>query len=247
LRFFVTVVLVFFLSAPSFAASRIKLRQRISDRIQTNVLGTSIASAPNIQVIRSKDGAEYLINKYRGFHNLSSNSKLHKLKRQLRAIDYSKYMVISVISEPMDNYKLKIKNVEIESDIIVVNASYRHQLKNYRIPPKKSIYYSMAVVKKMHQPVLLEAKQIKVKARAKARTEVTVTGRLMQYTENSYQLIPVRIRRGKKNSYYIESHKNSQLASYLGKVVTLRGSVSHEKNSPYEHDLDVERLVKAYE
>ncbi len=235
-----------FVASPAFAAN-IKVKTRISDQIPTNVLGTSLTAPPNVQVIRSQRGVDHFLSKYRSFNNRPSYSKIKKLEKQLNAVNFEKYMIIAVLSQPMDNYKLSIKKIKLEDDVIIVDATYRHHLKNYRIPPKKSIYYAISVVEKMPQPVLLEAKMVKVRSRTKAGKKVTVTGRLMRYKQAAYQLVPVKIRRGKKNSYYITGEKKDELTPYLGKVITLAGTVSHEKNSPYEHDLHVDKLVKAYD
>lgn len=246
MRVTVLLILMFLLTLPAWAEN-IVTRTRITDSLPTNVLGTSIDSPPTIQVIRSKRGADYFIKKYYHFNNLSIRAKLYKLKKQFKSIDFSKYMVIAVLSQPMDNYKVKIKNIKLEDDVILVSATYKHELINYSIPPKKSIFYTMAVVKKMFQPVLLESKQIKVKSRAKENTKVTVTGRLMRYNHTAYQLVPVRIQRGKKNTYYIKGSNHDELSQYVGKVITLAGTVSHETDSPYEFHLLVDKLVRAHD
>jgi hypothetical protein len=36
------------------------------------------------------------------------------------------------------------------------------------------------------------------------------------------------------------------LEGHIGKVVTLQGTVSPERNSPYEFELDVEKVLKVY-
>lgn len=213
----------------------------------TNVMGTSLSSPPYIQVIRSKRGSAHFLNKFRGFHNLDATRALWRLKRQLRRVNFDKRMVIAVLSQPMDNYELKLKKISLEDGIIKVAVSYRHELKNYNIPPKKSIYYEMAVVNKMPQPAVLETEQIIVKTRTKENEKVTVTGRLMQWKESVYQLIPVRIRRGKKQSYYIRGENLEELSEHLGKVITVAGTVSHERDSPYELELTVQKLVKVYD
>ena len=86
-----------------------------------------------------------------------------------------------------------------------------------------------------------------MKAKAKKEITITVTGRLMPWTDTVYQLIPVKIRRGNRNSYYIRGDKVEELTPYLGKVITLAGTISHERDGPYESDLNVKKLVKVYE
>ena len=228
-------------------AKPVKIKTRFQDSLTTNVMGTSLTAPPYIQVIRSKRGSVHLLNRFKAFNNLSAVRSLRKLKRQLRHVNYEKRMVIAVLSQPMDNYELKVSKVELVDDVIQVDVSYKHELKNYQIPPKKSIHFVMVVVDKMPQPAVLETKQIKVKTKTKETTKITVTGRLMLWTESAYQLVPVRIRRGKKQSYYIRGEKLEELEPYLGKVITLAGTISHERDGPYESELTVQKVVKVYE
>lgn len=152
------------------------------------------------------------------------------------------------MSEPMDNYQINIRKVVLENDIITVNVAYRHEMKDYRIPPKKSYYYYMITVKQMPQPVIIDAKQTNIKKNAEKEKAVTVTGRLMRWKDDAYQLVPVKIRRGSKNSYYIRGKKAlEELKPYLGKVVKIKGTVSHAKDGPYENELTVIKVVKAHD
>ncbi|GMT42860.1 MAG: hypothetical protein IEMM0002_1271 [bacterium] len=244
------VALVYILIAVTAAsawAEPIKVRNRFHNSMPTNVLGTSLSSSPHVQVIRSKRGAAHLLNRFKVINNRTTQRRLRKLKRQLRYVNFSKYMVIAVLSQPTDNYQLKIKKVSLENDVITVAVSYKHELKEYDIPPQKSIHYEMVMVKKHTQPVLLEAHSVKVKNKVKETQEVTVTGRLMPWKKEVYQLVPVKIRRGKKNSYYIRGENLEELTPYLGRVVTLKGSVSHERDGPYESDLTVQKVIRVYD
>lgn len=239
--------LVFAVAAVTVAlAEPVSIRSRFRDSMPTSVQGTSLSAPPYIQVIRSERGAAHLLNRFKGIKNRTTRSRLRTLKRQLKYVDFSKYMVIAVLSQPMDNYHLGIKKIALEDNVIKVNVSYRHELKNYRIPPKKTIYYEMAVVKKLPQPTFLEAQAVEVKNRAEKTRRVTVTGRLMPWKKEVYQLVPAKIRRGKKNSYYIRGEKLEELEPYLGRVITLAGTVSHERDSPYESELTVHKVVKVY-
>lgn len=245
-RVFFTLMLAAIIASAAWAKP-VGIKSRFQDSLPTNVMGTSLASPPYIQVIRSKRGAAHLLNRFKAFNNLSAVRRLRKLKRQLRSVDYSKRMVIAVLSQPADNYELKVNKVALDDDVIKVDVSYKHVLKNYQIPPKKSIHYVMVVVEKMPQPAVLETRQIKVKTKTKETKKVTVTGRLMLWKESAYQLVPVRIRRGKKQSYYIRGEKLEELEPYLGKVVTLSGTISHERDGPYESELTVLKVVKVYD
>ena len=228
-------------------AKPVGIKSRFQDSLTTNVMGTSLTTPPYIQVLRSKRGAAHMLNRFKAFNNLSAVRSLRKLKRQMRHINYDKRMVIAVLSQPMDNYELKVNKIELVDDVINVKVSYKHELKNYQIPPKKSIHFVMVVVDKMPQPAVLETRQIKVKTTTKESKKVTVTGRLMLWTDSAYQLIPVRIRRGKKQSYYIRGEKLEELEQYLGKVITLAGTISHERDGPYESELTVQKVVKVYD
>lgn len=242
--FTITLALII---ASSAWAKPVGIKQRFQDSFPTNVMGTSVAAPPYIQVIRSERGAAHLLNRFKAFNNLTATVRLRKLKRQLRSVNFDRRMVIAVLSQPMDNYELKVNKVKLEEDLIKVVVSYRHKLQNYRIPPKKSIYYVMVVVEKMPQPAVLETKQIKVKTKTKETMKVTVTGRLMQWKDSVYQLVPVRIRRGKKQSYYIRGENLAELTPYLGKVITVAGTISHERDGPYESELTVHKVVKVYD
>jgi hypothetical protein len=245
-KVFFTLILSAIFASTSYAKP-VKIKNRFQDSLTTNVMGTSLTTPPYIQVLRSKRGEAHLLNRFKAFNNLSAVRSLRKLKRQMRHINYDKRMVIAVLSQPVDNYELKVNKVEVVDDIIKVKVSYKHELRNYQIPPKKSIHFVMVVVDKMSHPAVLETRQIKVKTNTKETKKVTVTGRLMLWTESAYQLIPVRIRRGKKQSYYIRGEKLEELEQYLGKVITLAGTISHERDGPYESELTVQKIVKVYD
>ena len=249
-RFFVAFIVVLIgsivLPTGEASAKTIKFRAYPADSIPTNVQGTSITTSPNINVFRSKRGATYFINKF-NIKSLASNSRIRALRKQLRSVNYKTNMVILVMTEPMDNYQINIRKVELENDIITINVVYRHEMKDYRIPPKKAYYYYMITIKQMPQPVMIDSKQTNIKKNAAKKTKaVTVTGRLMLWKESAYQIIPVKIRRGSKNSYYIRGEKMlEELKPYLGMVVTIKGTVSHEKDGPYENELTVTKVIKA--
>ncbi len=233
---------------PAMAASKavtIPMVKRFYDSIPTNTKGTSLGAPPSIQTIRSERGTAHMISRLKQNNNRAAHSRIKKLQKQINTIDFSKEMLVAILSPPMDNYSMKIKKIMLDEGIITVLLSYSHQMKDYRIPPKKSIYYEMIVHKKLHQPGLLDAREKKMKSKVKETLKITVTGRLMFWKESAYQLIPVKIRRGKKNSYYIRGEILAELEPYLGRVVTLSGTVSHERDGPYERELANIKLVKA--
>lgn len=224
-------------------AANLSASHHLNDSLPTNVLGTSLTEPPSLTVIRSERGAIYFANKFKA-NNLVTHSRLSKLKRHLRRINYDKKMVIVVLSKPTDNYEIGIKKIALKDGVINVDVTFKHEVKDYSIPPKKAVYYTLVAVDKLSEPVLLNAKEIKTVGDVKDRTKVTVTGRLMRYTDDTYQLIPVKIRRGQKNSYYIKGDKVAELEPYLGKVITLDGTISHAKDGPYESELNVTKLVR---
>ncbi len=217
------------------------------DSIPTNAKGTSLGAPPRIQTIRSERGAAHMITRLKQNNNRAAHRRIKKIQKQIDSIDFSKQMLVAIFSPPMDNYSMKIKKIIKDDGIIKVGLTYSHKVKEYRIPPKKSIHYEMIVLKNLPQPVLLDAREKKIKSKVKETRKVTVTGRLMFWKASAYQLIPVKIRRGKKTSYYIRGEILADLEPYLGRVVTLSGTVSHERDGPYERELENIKLVKAYD
>ncbi len=153
----------------------------------------------------------------------------------------------------MDNYKLSLNKIGLDKKekIVEVDVSYRHKMVTPHIPPKKSIHFMLLVVPLSDYPVILQATETVIRNKRgnkKAFKVVTVTGRLMPLKNNRLQLVPVVIKRGSKNSYYVAEPlpEGMNLHRYIGKVVVLQGTISHERNSPYEADLTVNKLVKVY-
>ncbi|MDH5543250.1 MAG: hypothetical protein OEY64_09830 [Nitrospinota bacterium] len=241
-HFFIFSALAVAFAAGSASAEKLSTSDQLIDSLPTNVLGTSLTEPPSLTVIRSERGGVYFANKFKA-NNLVTHSRLSKLKRHLRKINYDKKMVIVVLSKPTDNYDINLKNVSLDEGIINVDVEYKHEVKDYAIPPKKAVYYNLVAVKKLSEPVLLKAKEIQTKGDVEDRTKVTVTGRLMRYTDDILQVIPVRIRRGQKNSYYIKGEIVAELEAYIGKVITLEGTISHAKDGPYEAELSVTKFV----
>lgn len=233
--------------SPAFAR-KIKISRTITGSLLTNVAGSSVSQPPYIQVIRSREGFDYLMGRFERLKNRITRKRLNRLKAQMRGFDYDKSMLIGVFSQPMDNYKIKLEKVTIDpgGKAIDVKVTYRHKIRSLRIPPKKSIHYLFVVIPKSDFPVILSATQMAVSGKKKSKLAkvVTVTGRLMALTGNDLQLVPVVIRRGRKNSYYIRGDQALSLNQHVGKVVTLKGMVSHERNSPYEWDFTVSKVVK---
>ncbi len=255
MKFFISVFLSAIFLAPAVFASEenhVKVIRQYSGSFLTNVAGSSLTRPPYIQAIRSKDGLEYLLGGFEKLKNRITQRRINKLRGQLKKLDFSKHMLVGVFSQPMDNYKMKIEKVvkDTAGNAIELIVNYQHQIKSNRIPPKKSIHYMLAVIPKSDYPVVLMATEMvpakSKKRKAKLAKLITVTGRLMALRGNDLQLVPVVIKRGKKHSYYIRGEQTGKLEEHLGKVVTLQGTVSHERNSPYEWDLTVNKVVKVF-
>lgn len=233
---------------------KIKVIRQFNGSFLTNVAGSSLTRPPYIQVIRSRDGLEYLLARFEKLKNRITQRRINKLRAKLKNFNFNKHMIVGVFSQPMDNYKMKMERVEKDSvgKAIELFVNYRHKIKINRIPPKKSIHYILAVIPKSDYPVIMTttemvpAKSKKQKNQKKLAKLITVTGRLMALRDNDLQLVPVVIKRGKKNSYYIRGAQTEKLEAYIGKVVTLQGTVSHERNSPYEWDFTMKKIVKIF-
>ncbi|MBF0170771.1 MAG: hypothetical protein HQK87_06755 [Nitrospinae bacterium] len=227
----------------------------ISGQFLTNVAGTSVTQPPYIQVMRSREGFEYTLSQFASLKNRTTQQRIQELRRQVTGIDWSRQMIIGLFSPPMDNFALTLTRLSRQTrgggDIrdagtIIVEVKYRHEVKSYSIPPKKTIDYQMLVVAKSDLPVILRATEEIIRNGGSGRTALTVTGRLMPLTGDDLQLVPEVIKRGNKNCYYIRGEQALRLEQYIGRVITLQGTVSPERNSPYEFELDVEKVLKLY-
>ncbi len=235
-------------SDPAVSA-KIAVKKKFEGSFLTNVTGTSLSQGPYIQVIRSKAGLDYSLSQFEKLKNRITQLRITSLRKSLASVNYNKNMLVAIFSQPMDNYKLSMENMTMDKgdNVIEVAVNYSHKMSNPRIPPKKSIYYLITVVPKSDFPVILHATELLQKKKGERVSKViTVTGRLMLLSGNDLQLVPVVIKRGNKNSYYITGPKTEELARHIGKVVTLEGSVSHERDGPYEFDLTVSKLVKVF-
>ncbi len=237
------------LSAHAGQADTIPLTRKLAGSFLTNNKGSSIAQPPYIQVIRSREGLEYTLSRFERFKNKITQRRVNNLRKKLAGVNYKKQMLVWIFSQPMDNYKMNLKSMAFNEDRSMIEAkvSYLHKIKNFRIPPYKSIHYIVAVMPKSDLPVILQASETSSSKKKKPTRLVTVTGRLMALSDGSdLQLVPAKIKRGNKSSYYIRGAQAGPLLKYAGKVVTLRGTVSRERNSPYEWDLTIQKVVKIY-
>ncbi len=243
------IAFCFFLPAYTKAEASIAISREMKGSFITTVRGSSVTQPPYIQVIRSREGLEYTLSRFERFKKKITQKRIDKLRKKLSNTNYKKNMLVCVFSPPMDNFKMNIKSLAENEDGSAIEAivTYIHKIKNVRIPPFKSIHYVMAIIPKSDLPVILRSEEIFSSKNRKDTKKVTVTGRLMLLNNGvDLQLVPVVIKRGSKNSYYVKGAQAKPLLKHVGKVVTLKGAVSIERDSPYEWDLTVDRVVKIY-
>jgi hypothetical protein len=251
--FFPLVVLMaaLFISPPTTSAKPVpvKIIKQLNGSLLTNVAGTSASQPPYIQIIRSLDGLDYALSQFDRLQNRITTTRIARIKQQLSRVDFDSQMVVGVFSQPMDNFVITIDKVEAdrEESFVSVFITYAHIIQSYSIPPKKSIEYVLMILPKSLDPVILRATEMKNNVAGVDAKLITVTGRLMPLSDGELQLVPVVIKRGSKNSHYIRGAQSEKLLRYLGKVVTLQGSVSHDTDSPYEFELTVEKVVKVFD
>lgn len=241
--------LLFFLNPALAEEKKIAVIKEIKDSLRTNIIGTSENSPPYVKIIRSKAGLEYLLNDFKRIRNYAVFDKVTALERELSRINFNDLMLIAILTQPMDNYTLDVKGV-FKNDSekkLEVRVDYGHIERNYDIPPKKSIYYHMLVINKNNLPIFLKVKNLQNRKALASNPSVFVTGRLLFWKYQDLQLVPLKIQRKKSKIYYIKGKQALKLEKYVGKVVTLKGKVSNENDSPYELDLEVEKVVEAKE
>jgi len=239
--------LLFFYDPALAEEKKIAVIKEIKDSLKTNIIGTSENTPPYVKIIRSKAGLEYLINDFKKIRNYIVFDKVIALERELSKINFNDLMLIAILTQPMDNYTLNVNGVfknETEKKL-EIRVNYSHIRRNYDIPPRKSIYYHMLVIKKNDLPIFLKATNLQNRKALASNPSIFVTGRLLFWKYQDLQLVPLKIQRKKSKIYYIKGKQALQLEKYVGKVVTLKGKVSRENDSPYELDLEVEKVVEA--
>lgn len=241
--------LLFLYGIASSEEKKMPIVKEFKDSLQTNIIGTSENSPPYAKIIRSKAGIEYMLNDFKRIRNYTVFDKITVLEKELGRINFDNFMLIAVMTQPIDNYTLDVKGIfmsEVEKKL-EVRVDYKHVERTYDIPPKKSIYYHMAVIKKTDLPVFLKVRNLQHKKALASSPSIIVTGRLLYWKYQDLQLVPLKIQRKKSIIYYIKGRQALKLERYVGKVVTLKGKISREKDSPYEADLGVEKVVEVKE
>lgn len=241
--------LTLFISNLSAEEKRVPIIKEFKNSLQTNLIGTSENSPPYVKIIRSKAGVEYMLNDFKRIRNYAAADKIRMLEKELSRINFNELILIAIMTQPMDNYTLDLKGVfinEKEKKLEVI-VDYRHLERSYDLSPKKSIYYHMIVTKKFDLPVFLKVKNLQYKKALASNPSVFVTGRLLYWKYEDLQLVPLKIVRKKSKICYIKGRQTLKLEKYVGKVVTLKGKISRESDSPYEADLEVEKVVEVKE
>lgn len=231
------------------SANRIKILKEYHGKFVTNVKGIGQNQPPYLRVVRSKEGINYLFNKFRKIRNLVTHNKTLFLERKLLKTNFSSQMVIAILSFPTDNYNIrKTKIIEYENkQKIEVKISYFHKNIEYSIPPFKSIFYKFYVVRHSDLPVVLTADPVYKKANEKKKkSSITMYGTLQKWGEQNEQLALINKSKRKKRVYYIKGTLLNDLGQYIGKFMALKGIVTLDSESIYESDFLVEKIVKIY-
>ncbi|MEK6591052.1 MAG: hypothetical protein AABZ11_10280 [Nitrospinota bacterium] len=239
--------LLFFYNTVVLAEEKkVAVIKEFKDSLQTNIIGTSENSPPYVKIIRSKAGVEHMMNDFKRIRNYAVHDKITLLEKELTKTNFNNHMLIAILTQPIDNFIIDFKGVfinKIEKKLEVM-VDYRHIERSYDIPPKKSIYYHMIVIKKNDLPVFLRVRNLQHKKILESSPSIIVSGRLLYWKYQDLQLVPLKIKRKKSTIYYIKGRQAIKLEKYVGKVVTLKGKISRENDSPYEADLEVEKLVE---
>lgn len=233
------------------STKKIKILKEYQGKFVTTVKGLGQNQPPYLRVVRSKDGINYLFNKFRKIRNLVTHNKALLLERKLLKTNFSSKMVIAILSFPTDNYQIqKTKIIEFENkQEIEVKISYFHKSIKYSIPPFKSIFYKFYIIKQSNSPVVLSADPVYKKPTIKNKIpSITVYGTLQKWGEQNKQLALINKSKRKKRVYYIniEGTLLNELEKHIGKFMALRGIATLDSESIYESDFLVEKIVKIY-
>lgn len=232
-------------------AKDITIIRRLEGSFLTDTSGVSVTQPPYIQVIRSKDGFDYLMSRFDKMSNRVTKGRVEYLRKQMVSMDYNKHMLIGVFSQPMDNYKMTLEGVNMDSAnrSIEVSIFYQHNEVGQGEAPAKSIYYIIAVAQRSENPVTLLATEVEGTKDTPTAKLLTVTGRVMPVESGTgLQLAPVVVRRQAKSSYFIRDESGMKmLERYIGMVVTLQGTVSRERDNLHQWELEVKKIVRVYQ
>lgn len=244
---FSSLYLLFLYGTVSAEDNKAAIIKEFKGSFQTNIIGISESSPPYVKIIRSKAGVEHMLNDFKKIRNYAVLDKITSLEKELVKINFNNSMLIAIMTQPADNYTMDLKGVLINKaeKKLEVRVDYKHVERTYDIPPKKSIYYHIIVIKKSNLPVFLKVRNLHSKKALSSSPSVFITGRLLYWKYQDLQVVPLKIQRKKSTIYYIKGRKALKLEKYVGKIVTLKGKISRENDSPYEADLEVEKLIEA--
>lgn len=229
----------------SASAAGMRIYREFKGRLVTNLRGTSASMPPHVKVIRSREGMKHVLDELREIRNYSVYLKINQLERDLKRVNFEKYMLVAVMTDPIDNYSMSISRVTVKNGKLQVYTNYSHSNRTYDIPSKKSLYYNILMLKKSNMPVMLKLNNLSGKK--KKEKSVYLTGRLLYWKYSDLQLVPKRIRRKKSVIYYIKGNQVKKFEKYVGRLVTLKAIISRDQDGPYNKDIIVDKVTKVYE
>ncbi|MDH5638702.1 MAG: hypothetical protein OEZ04_09440 [Nitrospinota bacterium] len=242
-----SVTFLLLLGNSSAEAGRVRIYEKDEGYFTTNLSGEPNLRPPFLRTIRSAKEFSLAMAEYATMKGRYDAYRLGKVKRKFRKFNYRGKMLIAIFSQPLDQFSMKVKGVkESEDGLVVVDLSYRHERLMGRKSNKKRVYYIIIAVPKSAMPVVLHAKEVKVKRRTNARL-TKVTGVLMEYGDGQVQLVVEKRRRGKKSTYYVKDPDYEAIKDHFGKRVTIEGYIKPEGLSAYEWEITYDKLVKVYE
>jgi len=229
----------------SVNAADMQIYKEFKGHLTTNIRGTSASIPPHVKVIRSREGMTHFLDKLREIRNYPVHLKVNQLESELKRVNFDQYMLVAVMTEPIDNYSISVSKVLEKDGALQVYVNYSHINKNDDIPGKKSVYYNILMLKKSDMPVMLKLNNLSGKK--KNDVPVDLTGRLLYWKYSDLQLVPHKGRSKKSVIYYIKGPQAKKFEKYVGRVVTLKAVISRDQDSPYEKDIVVEKVTKVHE
>lgn len=243
-------------SLPAFARSdtkpdnsqRVHIYKAFSGELETHISGVTESSPPYIKVIRSEEGLEHMLKEFSHIKHYMTYKKVRWLKKDLRKINLNRYMLIAILTEPVDNYAMEFKGLyKINEEKLEVRLSYEHKDDViYSLTPNRKIHYKIFAVKKNDLPIVLRAENtISEKVKKRKPPLKYISGKLFAGKDNELRLISPRPRKG--IIYYIRGDWALKLREYAGKKVTLRGRISNRREGLYEVNFEVDKIIRIHD
>jgi len=239
------IAALLWLASSSASGAPLQIFLQEEGYLKTNLSGEPNPRPPFIQVVRTAEGLDYALARYERMKDRYMSGRLEAIRKKFGKIDFSQRMLIMVLSQPLDHFKMNLERVEQdgEDSVIRVKVRYRHDARLGRRSGQKNVYYIIIAIPKSGQPALIDAIDDGAKRTVEQKPE-EVTGILMEYGEGKVQLVVEKIKRGNKSTYYVKGADMEALKEHFGKVVTIEGYVKPEGLSAYEREMTYLRLVK---